>query len=213
MAALPRTSSLTGSAPPPHESPWRPRARPRSTTPAVLERAGDDDAVGKPRMPATLAAVAPLTRPGPEGRVAALMASSSAPAAASPVRWPVAMTASAPENSRSRVSSARLRSAVMAWAPCLTWTSAKIATPPPRSPRDSASPGRRPLDEALVGDIGVGPLVDPDEHRARGLGDRQRRHGGIGQHVDAHGQAGGAPHALGHHRHHGSRLGPDGRPA
>src|SRR5439155_3910368 len=84
------------------------------------------------RIAPTLASVTPL--PTTTGRsVAPLTVEISSRVAWSPVRWPVTMATSASKNSTSRVSSVMLRSAVMACAPCLTWTSAKILTPPARS--------------------------------------------------------------------------------
>ena len=123
------------------------------------------------------------------------------------MRWPVAMTASASKKTRSFTCSSTGRSATMAWAPCLTWASAKIADAVGAQPRAIAHRARRlALDEALIGDIGIGPLVDADEGGAGRAGDRERRDGGVGEHVDADRLAEVAADAVGDDRHVGRRL-------
>ena len=134
--------------------------------------------------------------------VPSAMVRSSSIVAASPVRCPVAIATSASKNSTSRANSPIERSAVMAWAPCLTWTSAKMRTS--RGVQHGAVAGGEgggALDDPLVGDIGVGPLIDPDEAGAGGLRHRERLHGTIGEDVHTGRQTGGPPHRVCHHGH------------
>ena len=142
--------------------------------------------------------------------MAAAMASISSSVAESPVRWPVAMTASASKKARSRVSSAMVRSAVMAWAPCLTWKSAKTLTSLGLEGGAVAEGlGGLALDQALVGDVGVGPLVDADEAGAGGGGDGEGGDGGVGEDVDAEGDVEGWRDAVGDDGEAGGGLGAD----
>ena len=50
-----------------------------------------------------------------------------------------------------------------------------------------------PFDQALIGDIGVGPLIDAHEARARRARNRQSVERGVGQHVNPNRQSGFAP--------------------
>ena len=58
-----------------------------------------------------------------------------------------------------------------------------------------------PFDQALVGDIGVGPLIDANETRARRARNRQSVEGGVGQHINPDRQSGCGPDAIGRDRH------------
>jgi hypothetical protein len=58
-----------------------------------------------------------------------------------------------------------------------------------------------PFDQALVGDIGVGPLIDANETRACRARNRQRVKRGVGQHVNPDRQPGCGPNAIGRDRH------------
>jgi hypothetical protein len=60
---------------------------------------------------------------------------------------------------------------------------------------------RRPLNQALVGDIGVGPLIDANEPRSRRARHRKRVKRSIGQHVNSKWQSGFAPDAIRGDRH------------
>ncbi len=74
-------------------------------------------------------------------------------------------------------------------------------------PRPIAHRRRRlAVEQALVGHIGIGPLVDPDEAGTAGRGDGQRRDRGIGQHVDADRLAEAGTDPVGHHGHMGRDL-------
>ena len=57
------------------------------------------------------------------------------------------------------------------------------------------------FDQALVGDIGVGPLIDANEMRARRARNRQSVEGGVGQHVNPDGQSSCGADAIGRDRH------------
>ena len=59
----------------------------------------------------------------------------------------------------------------------------------------------RAFDQAFVGDIGVGPLIDANETRARCARNRQSVQGRVGQHVDPDRQPGCSPDAVGGDRH------------
>ena len=59
----------------------------------------------------------------------------------------------------------------------------------------------RAFDQALVGDIGVGPLIDPHEARACRACNRESVKGGVGQHVDPNRQPGCDPDAICRDRH------------
>ena len=79
------------------------------------------------KIPTMLSRVTPLPTSTGSPVEDANVASSSG-SALSPVRWPVTMMPSESKNSASRAISGKDRSATMAWAPCLTWTSVKIRT-------------------------------------------------------------------------------------
>ena len=70
-----------------------------------------------------------------------------------PVRVPEAISTSASNHSASVACSAMLRSAVMAWAPNLTWTSAKMAT---LYSRGALAPGERWHQESITGSLFTG---------------------------------------------------------
>lgn len=69
--------------------------------------------------------------------------------------------------------------------------------------------GCTPLHETLIGHIGIGPLIDTDELCPARHGDGEGRNGGIGQHVDANGNAGGANDTVCHHAHESRGFRPD----
>ena len=161
------------------------------------------------RISATLSLVTP--EPTSSGRLVAFATSSiSSRVAALPVRCPVAMTASASKNARSRVSSATLRSATIAWLPCFTWLSAKTLTPSARKRRAVAQRlAGAPLDEAFVRHVGVRPLVHADERCPRGGRDGEGRDRRVREHVHADGHSRGAQDPVGGDGEEACRLGSD----
>jgi ribokinase len=66
---------------------------------------------------------------------------------------------------------------------------------------------RRAIDEPLVGDIGVGPLIDANEARAGSAGDRQCVQRGVGQYVDADRKPSLPPDTIAGDRHMRRRFG------
>jgi hypothetical protein len=65
------------------------------------------------------------------------------------------------------------------------------------------------FDQAFVGDIGVGPLIDAHEMRACRARDRQRLEGGVGQDINPDRQSGRGPEAIGRDRHMRPSFGTD----
>lgn len=67
----------------------------------------------------------------------------------------------------------------------------------------SQGPGRRTLNEAFIGDVGVRPLVDANEDRASRLSDRQSMDCAICQYIHPERNAEPLPHPFRNHSHAG----------
>ena len=172
-------------------------------TPSRLSQLATITASATVKMSPTLSGETP--EPTQTGSVVpSAIARSSSRLAASPVRWPVAMATSASKNSLSRASSP-MRAVggdrVRAVLDMHIGEDADLA----RAQIGAVARGfaGAAFHEALIRDIGVGPLVDAHELRARRLRDRDRLHRAVREHVDADRQRRFAPHRIRHHRHAG----------
>ena len=70
----------------------------------------------------------------------------------------------------------------------------------------AARPGRRSLDQPFIGDISIGPLIDPNELSADSARNGQRMQRRVREHIDPDGQSCRAPDTVGGGRHVGRGL-------